>query len=64
MKVENQGTVVLFTPDSDEEQFWLDANVVTEEWQWLQHSCGRASLAVDPRFGHDLFEAIREQGFV
>ena len=64
MKIEDQGTVVLFTPDNDEEQFWLDENVVYDEWQLVQPDVGRAGLAVDHRFALDLFHAVREQGFV
>jgi hypothetical protein len=37
---------------------WLDANVVSEPWQWLG-----GALGVDPRYARDLTDAIAAAGF-
>jgi hypothetical protein len=59
MKVEKEGSVVIFTPDNEDEATWMKANVVAESWQWIGWS-----LAVDQHFADELFDAARGQGFV
>ncbi len=59
MRIDDQGTVVLFIPESDLEYEWLTVNVENEPWQWM----GR-SLAVDHRYADGLIEYINESGFI
>lgn len=59
MVVNDQGSVVIFTPEGDFEYEWMMLNLETEPWQWQ----GR-SLVVDHRPAQDLVEIIQHEGFV
>ena len=56
MKVRNDGSVVVFTPENDDDSLWAD-NLPLEGWQWL----GR-SFAVDHRLAGSLIEAAITDG--
>jgi hypothetical protein len=55
--VENSGSIVTITPQSDAAKEWIDENVHTESWQWL----GRA-LGVEARYAGDLLYGMQEAG--
>jgi hypothetical protein len=59
MIVQNEGTVVMFTPEGDYEYEWMMVNLETESWQWQ----GR-SLVVDHRPAQDLIEHLEDEGFI
>ncbi len=59
MIINDQGTVVTFTPEGDMEYEWLTLNVESEPWQWLGKT-----LVVDPRFASDLLDGVQGAGFV
>jgi hypothetical protein len=59
MVVNDQGSVVIFTPEGDFEYEWMMLNLETESWQWQ----GR-SLVVDHRPAQDLVDLIQHEGFV
>jgi hypothetical protein len=59
MIIDNQGSVVVFSPEGDLEYEWLTLNTETEPYQWQ----GR-SLVVDHRYAEDLIEGVRSAGFV
>lgn len=54
----DHGSIVGFTPLSDEAREWMDDNVQSEGWQWM----GR-TLMVDARMGMPLLEAIEDECF-
>ena len=56
MKVRNDGSVVVFTPENDDDSLWAD-NLPLEGWQWL----GRY-FAVDHRLAGSLIEAAITDG--
>jgi hypothetical protein len=55
--ISDEGTIVTFTPLTDEARDWFDDNVHSESWQWL----GRA-LGVDHRLASDLVAGIADAG--
>ncbi len=59
VEVSNEGSVVLFTPLTEDARAWIDENVQSESWQWLG-----ASLAVDHRFAMDLLNGMAGAGLV
>lgn len=59
MLVNDQGTIVTFTPEGDYEYEWMMVNLETEAWQWQ----GR-SLVVDHRPAQDLIELFQHEGFI
>jgi hypothetical protein len=59
MVVNDQGSVVIFTPEGDFEYEWMMLNLETESWQWQ----GR-SLVVDHRPAQDLVDLIQHEGFI
>lgn len=59
MIIKNEGTVVLFSPESDYEYEFMMVNLETEGWQWLGKS-----LVVDHRMASDLTDIIVEAGFI
>jgi hypothetical protein len=61
MRIDNQGSIVIFFPDTDAELTWLTDNTQTEAWQW-QGKGSLPSLVVDHRFAQDLAEGIKEAG--
>ena len=56
MQVLHDGTVVVFTPENEDDSHWAD-NLPLEGWQWL----GR-SFAVDQRIAGSLIEAAIHDG--
>jgi hypothetical protein len=59
MRIDNQGSVIMFQPDGDFEYEWLTLNTDAEPYQWL----GR-NLVVDHRMAEDLLQGVRDAGFV
>lgn len=59
MKVQYDGTVVLFTPEKEEERTWLETNVSSEPWQWPY----RDALVVDHRYADELSAGVQDAGF-
>jgi hypothetical protein len=58
MRISDEGSVVLFTPDNTQEKQWLDENTTYEPYQWLG-----PSLVVEHRFAVDIVEGVKEAGF-
>ena len=56
--ISDHGTVISIRPLNDVARQWLDENVVSEPWQWVQ-----GALCVDARFDRDLIIEIEEAGF-
>lgn len=59
MDVLNQGTVVAFYTETDEERQWVDENVELEDWQRL----GGMGFAVEHRCAGPLIEGLQAEGF-
>ena len=57
--VHDDGSVVGFTPTTDEERQWFEANVEAEPWQWLG-----GTLWVDHRYADELAEALAHEGLL
>ena len=56
--ISDQGSIFLIRPLNDPARQWLDENVVSELWQWVQ-----GALCVEARFASDLLKEIEEAGF-
>ena len=56
--ISDHGTVISIRPLNDVARQWLDENVVSEPWQWVQ-----GALCVEARFARDLLREIEEAGF-
>ena len=56
--ISDHGTVISIRPLNDVARQWLDENVVSEPWQWVQ-----GALCVEARFARDLIIEIEEGGF-
>jgi hypothetical protein len=54
----DQGSIFLIRPLNEAARQWLDENVVSEPWQWVDDA-----LCVEPRFARDLLIEIEEAGF-
>lgn len=59
MKIKDEGSIVLFITESDEECDWLEENTNAESWQWMG-----TALVVDHHMAESLLEAVREAGFI
>jgi hypothetical protein len=57
-QIADHGTVISIRPLNDAAGQWLDENVVSEPWQWVQ-----GILCVEARFARDLLKEIEEVGF-
>lgn len=57
IRVVDEGSVVLFQPETDAAQRWLKANLVSEGWQWM----GR-SLAVQSSYAANIIDGARSDG--
>jgi hypothetical protein len=57
-QITDQGSIFLIRPLSEAARQWLDENVVSEPWQWVQ-----GALCVEVRFVRDLLIEIEEAGF-
>lgn len=55
--INDQGSIVMFTPRTDAGREWMDENVESEPWQWMG-----PSLCVDHRPAQDLVEGMQEAG--
>ena len=56
--ISDHGTVISIRPLNEAARRWLDENVVSEPWQWVQ-----GALCVEVRFVRDLLIEIEEAGF-
>ena len=56
--ISDQGSIFLIRPLNEAAQEWLDGNVVSEPWQWVEDA-----LCVETRFARDLLIEIEEAGF-
>ena len=56
--ISDQGSIFLIRPLNEAARQWLDENVVSEPWQWVQ-----GALCVETRFARDLIIEIEEAGF-
>ena len=54
----DHGSIISVVPLTTAAVKWIDANVVSEPWQWLG-----GALCVDPRCARDLTDAIAAGGF-
>ena len=57
-RITDQGSIILIQPLNEAARQWLDENVVSEPWQWVQ-----GALCVEARFARDLLIEIEEAGF-
>jgi hypothetical protein len=57
-RIADHGTVISIRPLNEAARQWLDENVVTEAWQWVE-----GALCVEARFARDLVIEIAEAGF-
>ena len=56
--ISDQGSIFMIRPLNETAQEWLDGNVVSEPWQWVEDA-----LCVETRFARDLLIEIEEAGF-
>ena len=56
--ISDQGSIFLIQPLNDAARHWLDENVVSEPWQWVQ-----GALCVEAPLARDLIIEIEEAGF-
>ena len=56
-QIADHGTIISIRPLNEAGQ-WLDENVISEPWQWVQ-----GALCVETRFARDLVLEIAEAGF-
>jgi hypothetical protein len=57
-QIADQVSIFLIRPLTEAARQWLDENVVSEPWQWVQ-----GALCVETRFARDLIIEIEEAGF-
>jgi hypothetical protein len=57
-QIADHGTIICVRPLNDAALQWIDENVVSEPWQWVQ-----GALCVEARFARDLILEIEEAGF-
>jgi hypothetical protein len=57
--ISDHGTVISIRPRNEAARQWLDENVISEPWQWVQ-----GALCVEVRFARDLIIEIEQAGFV
>ena len=56
--IADHGTIILIAPLSEAARRWLDENVVSEPWQWLD-----GALCADHRLARDLVHEIAAADF-
>jgi len=56
--ISDQGSIFLIRPLNEAARQWLQENVVSEPWQWVE-----GALCVETRFARDLVVEIEEAGF-
>ncbi len=59
VRVNDQGSVVMIEPVSDEAKTWVQENVGLEGWQWFG-----PAFACEPRMADPLIEGMRDAGLV
>ena len=57
-QITDQSSIFLIRPLNPAARQWLDENVVSELWQWLE-----GALCVEARFARDLIIEIEQAGF-
>ena len=57
-QITDQGSIFLIRPLNEAARQWLDENVVSELWQWVQ-----GALCVEHRFARKLVAEITDAGF-
>ena len=57
-QITDQGSIFLIRPLNEAARQWLDENVVTEAWQWVE-----GALCVEARFARELVAEITDAGF-
>ena len=57
-QIADHGTIICVRPLSEAALQWIDENVVSEPWQWVQ-----GGLCVEAGFARDLIIEIEEAGF-
>jgi len=57
-QIADHGSIISIRPLNEAACQWLDENVVSELWQWVQ-----GALCVEARFARDLIIEIEEAGF-
>jgi hypothetical protein len=57
-QIADHGTVISIRPLNDAASHWLDENVVSEPWQWVQ-----GALCVETRVARDLVVELEGAGF-
>jgi hypothetical protein len=57
-QIADHGSIISIRPLNEPACQWLQENVVSEPWQWVQ-----GALCVEPRFARDLLIEIEEAGF-
>jgi hypothetical protein len=57
-QIADHGSIISIRPLNEAARQWLDENVVSEPWQWVQ-----GALCVEARFARDLLIEIEEAGF-
>ncbi len=57
MMLSDNGSIVLFTPETAEERAWIEENVAPEGWQWFG-----GALVVEARFAGALADGMINEG--
>ena len=57
-QIADHGTIISIRPLSEGARHWLDENVVSEPWQWVQ-----GALCVETRVARDLVVELEGAGF-
>ena len=57
-QIADHGMIILIRPLTEAARQWLDENVVSEPWQWVQ-----GALCVETRVARDLIIEIEQAGF-
>ena len=57
-QITDQGSIFFIRPLNEAARQWLDENVVSEPWQWVE-----GALCVEARFARDLIIEIEQAGF-
>lgn len=58
--IEDQGSIVVFTIETESARSFIEENVQLESWQWL----GQNSFAVDHRFANGLVDGMSDNNLV
>jgi len=58
MLLDNQGSIVLLIPETNNEADWLASNVNAEDYMWM----GKG-LAVENRYVENILEGLISEGF-